>query len=174
MNELIALVKEFRSKMDCAFHEGLFSTDIAFKRFPKGCCGDTCYLLAEFLKSHGINTVYVCSTFRDQSHAWLMLKDNSIHNPIPKYYSIPDEIKMLIRTYGEEVSDESVDISKYEESDLVNGTLIDITADQFGQAPIYIGPMDCFHRKFVFDFAHDYRSLETPRLFNLYHLITHL
>ena len=81
MDELIALVGEFRSEMDCAFRKGLFSTDIVFKRFPKGCCGDTCYLLAEFLKEH------------------------------------------------------------------------------------------CFHRKFVFDFAHDYNSLEDGRLYSLYNKI---
>lgn len=144
MDELIALVGEFRSEMDCAFRKGLFSTDIVFKRFPKGCCGDTCYLLAEFLKEHGMRTVYVCGTFRGQSHAWLVLKDSSIHEPSPKYYTIPDEIRTLLKTYGEEVSDKSADISKYEERNLANGTLIDITADQFGQAPIYIGPMDCF------------------------------
>ena len=105
------------------------------------------------------------------SHAWLVLKDSSIHEPSPKYYTIPDEIRTLLKTYGEEVSDKSADISKYEESNLANGTLIDITADQFGQAPIYIGPMDCFHRKFVFDFAHDYNSLEDGRLYSLYNKI---
>lgn len=174
MDEIIALVKEFRSKMDYAFREGLFSADIVFRSFPKGCCGDTSDLLAEFLKNHGISTVYVCGTFRDQSHAWLVLKDSNICTPAPKYCIVPNEAKKLLGVYGEKIPDEPIDISKYEESDLVNGTLIDITADQFGQAPIYIGPMDCFHRKFIFDFAHDYRGLEPSRQFNLYHIIMRL
>lgn len=171
MDELVTLVKEFRSKIDFAFNEGLFLHDITFNRFPKACCGDACCLLAEYLKANGIQTIYVCGVFRNQSHAWLVLKDNTIHNPDPKYYTMPDEIKSLLTAYGMEVSDEPYNISKYEDIDLINGTLIDITADQFGQPPIYIGPMDQFHRKFIFDFAHDYNGLGNCRLLSLYNLI---
>ena len=169
MNELMKKVIDFRSKMDCASREGLFSNDIIFSHFPKGCCGDTCYLLAEYLKQHGIQTIYVCGTFHEQSHAWLVVKDNSIHIPAPKYYTMPNETKKLLEElFGEAIPNEPIDISKYEESDLAKGILIDITADQFGQGSIYVGPLDHFHRKFDFDFAHDYDGLEDGRLFRLY------
>ena len=98
-----------------------------------------------------------------------MVKDNSIHIPAPKYYTMPNETKKLLEElFGEAIPNEPIDISKYEESDLAKGILIDITADQFGQGSIYVGPLDHFHRKFDFDFAHDYDGLEDGRLFRLY------
>ena len=84
---------------------------------------------------------------------------------------MPDEIRKVLELYGEEASNEPVDISKYEDSDLSNGILIDITADQFGQSPLYVGPMDLFHQKFTFDFAHDYNGFGNERLSHLYDLI---
>ena len=171
MDAIIELVQAFRAKLDYAYNEGLFSNDIIFHRFPKGCCGDTCYLLAEYLKVHGIQTIYVCGLFHNQSHAWLVIKDNRIHVPAPKYYTMPDEIRKVLELYGEEASNEPVDISKYEDSDLSNGILIDITADQFGQSPLYVGPMDLFHQKFTFDFAYDYNGFGNERLSHLYDLI---
>lgn len=174
MDTIIELVQAFRAKLDYAYNEGLFSGDIIFHRFPKGCCGDTCYLLAEYLKLHGIQTIYVCGTFRDKSHAWLVIKDNRIHIPTPKYYTMPNELRKVLATYGETASNEPINISKYEGSDLSNGILVDITADQFGQAPLYVGPMDPFHQEFTFNFAHDYIGFGNDRLSHLYDLIMSL
>ena len=168
MNELVKMASLFRSKMDRSLRDCLFANDIIFRRFPRGCCGDTCYLLAEYLKEHGVQTIYVCGTFHDQSHAWLVVKDESIHIPTPKYYTTPVEIKRLLESYGETVPDKPVDISKYEECDLEEGVLVDITADQFGQKPVYVGPLDQFHREFNFDFAHDYNGFGNNRLSRLY------
>lgn len=171
MDAIMELVQTFRAKMDYAYIEGLFSDDIIFRRFPKGCCGDTCYLLAEYLNLHGIQTIYVCGSFHDQSHAWLVIKDNRIHIPSPKYYTMPDDLRKTLKIYGEKTPNAPIDVSKYEDSDLSNGILIDITADQFGQAPLYVGPMDAFHQKFTFDFAHNYNGFGNDRLSHLYDLI---
>ena len=174
MDAVMELVQAFRAKLDYAYNEGLFSDDIIFRHFPKGCCGATCYLLAEYLKLHGIQTIYVCGSFHNQSHAWLVIKDTHIQIPTPKYYTMPNEIRKILATCGEEAPDGPMDISKYEGRDLSNGTLIDITADQFGQAPLYVGPMDPFHQEFTFDFAHDYNGFGNDRLSHLYDLIMSL
>ena len=174
MDAITELVQAFRAKLDCAYNEGLFSNDIIFHRFPRGCCGDTCYLLAEYLKSHGIQTIYVCGAFRGQSHAWLVIKDNRIHMPAPKHNTMPGELRELLTTCGEEAQNGPMDIPEYEDSNLSNGILIDITADQFGQAPLYVGPMDPFHQKFTFNFAHDYNGFGNNRLSHLYGLIMRL
>ena len=84
---------------------------------------------------------------------------------------MPDELRIA---YGEEKPNGPIDISKCEGSDLSNGILIDITADQFGQAPLYVGPMDPFHQKFTFNFAHDYNGFGNDRLSHLYDLIMNL
>ena len=84
---------------------------------------------------------------------------------------MPNIIKKLLESYGDVVPNEAIDISKYEESDLAKGILIDITADQFGQGSIYVGPLDHFHRKFDFDFAHDYNGFGSARLSRLYDII---
>ncbi len=91
------LVIQFRNAINAAKHAGEFQNDCSFRNFPRGCCGDTCVLLAQYLLEHGIRTVYVCGTYRDkiseniQSHAWLLTEnklilditgDQFLHNPI--------------------------------------------------------------------------------------------
>ena len=48
-------VYAFRKAIDWAKHEGKLDNDFIFCRFPCACCGDTCYLLAEYLKTKGID-----------------------------------------------------------------------------------------------------------------------
>lgn len=77
------LASQFRNAIDIARDAGEFNEDISFYKFPRGCCGDTCHLLAQFLLESGIRTYYVCGWYIDggiennQSHAWL-LTDNKI------------------------------------------------------------------------------------------------
>lgn len=57
----------------------------------------------------------------------------------------------------------------------MNGLIIDITDDQFyemGNAPVYIGYMDSFHRDFEFDSAYEYDDLGNDRLETLYGIIS--
>lgn len=58
--ELTSLVSCFREAMDKAKAAGDLDFDSTFRRFPNGCCGDTCDLLAEYLLQHGVKTNYVC------------------------------------------------------------------------------------------------------------------
>lgn len=166
------LVSQFRHAIDLSVRKACFQEDLCFKSFPRACCGDTCYLLAEYLLGYNIETVYVCGTHRGQSHAWLVLKDSRVHTPQKKLYSIPKDIAELLRQYGENVPQgEQIDISKYAEVDIKNGIILDITSDQFGEVPVYVGLSDVFHKKFKFDFAHDMNRLQDDRLKRLYEII---
>ena len=81
MNNIKPLVKQFRDAIDVARDAGDFDNDFSFEKFPRRCCGDTSYLLAQFLLENSIRTSYVCGMYRgrslqnNQSHAWL-LTDN--------------------------------------------------------------------------------------------------
>ena len=172
MTRLYQLAAQFRHAIDSSVKEGLLNKDKIFRSFPRGCCGDTCYLLAEFLHKYDIDTVYVCGRYRNQSHAWLVLKDDRVKTP-QKQYAIPMEIKDILLQYGECVQQDGiVDTSHYTEADVQEGILIDITADQFDELPVYVGVSDRFHSKFEFGCAHDMYNLENDRLRNLYQEIS--
>lgn len=81
---IVKLVEEFRNAIELAKNDKCFVDDISFNRFPRGCCGDTCDLLAEYLMGYGIRTYYVCGTFSSNSlesvcsHAWLEMENGVI------------------------------------------------------------------------------------------------
>lgn len=78
------LAYDFRKAIEKAKEMEEFKSDCVFRRFPHGCCGDTSYLLAEYLLENGIRTMYVCGTYAEggfenmQSHAWLTTDDGDI------------------------------------------------------------------------------------------------
>lgn len=78
MRKIVQLATEFREAIDLAFEAGEFDSDIIFRSFPRGCCGDASDLLAQYLLENGIKTTYVCGTYwgepeeNGQSHAWLV------------------------------------------------------------------------------------------------------
>ncbi|WP_278549296.1 hypothetical protein [Paraclostridium bifermentans] len=78
MKNIKRLVKQFRDAIDVARDKGNFDNDFSFSKFPRGCCGDTSDLLAQFLLENSIRTYYVCGMCRGQSHAWLLTYNNSI------------------------------------------------------------------------------------------------
>ena len=79
MNRIIHLAEQFRNAIDIAYENGDFEFDICFRDFPRGCCGDTCDLLGEFLLRHGVKTCYICGCFENgQTHAWLLTDDDII------------------------------------------------------------------------------------------------
>lgn len=171
-DRLYELVYGFKAAMVQAWDAGCFSGDILFHRFPRGCCGDTCYLLAEYLQVHGIDTIYVCGNELDQSHAWLVIKDQRIKRPKAKVYKLPEDIRNILNLYGGSNSDESFNTAYYEETDLKDGLIVDITADQFGEDPVLIEYMGKFHERFSFDFAHDYSGInDDSRLCRIYRIV---
>ncbi|WP_160684330.1 transglutaminase domain-containing protein [Clostridium sp. C2-6-12] len=84
MKDIMRLAKQFRDAIDAARKARDFDKDLSFNEFPRGCCGDTSDLLAQYLLENGIETNYVCGTYRDgsfensQTHAWLLTDNNII------------------------------------------------------------------------------------------------
>lgn len=84
MNNIDMLASKFRKAIDSAISAGEFQNDFSFSHFPRGCCGDTSDLLAQFLLENDIITHYVCGTYMDgsfddkQSHAWLLTNNDTI------------------------------------------------------------------------------------------------
>lgn len=84
MKDIKRLVSKFRDAIDVARDSGDFDKDFSFYKFPRGCCGDTSDLLAQFLLENDIKTYYVCGTYIDgsfenhQSHAWLLTDNHTI------------------------------------------------------------------------------------------------
>ena len=170
-NHLYELVCDFKAALVQARETGDFSGDIVFRKFPRGCCGDTCCLLAEYLLAHGIDTIYVCGSERDQSHAWLVIKDRRVKNPKTKHYELPEDIRDILNLYGSSDNDGSINTMHYEKRDLKNGLIVDITADQFGENPVLIEYMGDFHERFRFDFARDCGGIgDDPRLRKIYNI----
>lgn len=84
MMNIKRLVTQFRNTIETARDAGEFDDDFLFIRFPHGCCGDACELLAQFLLDHGISSYYICGTYyvdefeNIQTHAWLLVDNKTI------------------------------------------------------------------------------------------------
>ena len=161
----------FRTAIDKARDAGMFEKDMVFYKFPKACCGDTCVILAEYLRTKGIETIYVCGAEGDQTHAWLVLKDDRVIPPTPYKTELPDDIRMALSRYGGEPLGSSITKSNYTEFDIEAGLIIDITSDQFGEPPLFIDYIGDFHKRFDFVEAHDYNGLGSVRLRKIYNII---
>lgn len=164
INWILSLAKKFRTAIDKACENDDFNDDVSFSRFPFGCCGDTCYVLAEYLKEKGVDSIYVCGLEYPQSHAWIVIKDDRVKKPSYIKPAVYDEIKIVFEGENGEILNETIGAKEncdqkekpeYQSTDLDGGIIVDITADQFGEIPVFVGYMDDFHRKFEFDFAHD-------------------
>ena len=176
LDKIKVLATSFRGAIEIAKDAGEFDNDFAFPRFPKGCCGDTSDLLAEYLAQHDIYTYYVCGQKGTQSHAWLVLvntvtvtTDNS--DADRKY-------KSLISVYNED--NDVMLLRKY--YNLKDSIIIDITGDQFTNQkcflyyniPVYVVFLDDFHKLFRVDQCsiHEPARLWDARCKSLYRAIT--
>ena len=156
--------------------EGAFASDCAFNDFPRGCCGDACDLLAKHLLFKGIDTLYVLGDFDGKSHAWLVVKDSritpptkiTIHVPVNSNQEWGNVLFSRNDDYEEMISVEDV---VYTETNLVDGLIVDITADQFGGPSVYVGYMNDFYKMFEFEKARDYEGLRSGRLVRIYNMI---
>ena len=162
-------VVQFRRAIDDARDESILLRE--FPSFPRGCCGDTCYLLAEFLRMNEIETIYVEGKEGDQSHAWLVVKDDRVLSPTPYTTYLPEDIRVVLSGYSGMQCESSIINANYSESDIAEGLIIDITADQFGQVPVYVDYLKSFHKRFEFVQAHKYDNLGSFRLRELFNTI---
>ena len=169
--DIYRLAKTFKDAAVSARDAGLFRNDICFQSFPRGCCGDTCDLLATYLLSHGIETIYVCGTRGEQSHAWLVVNDNRVKQPTPEFYYPEREYVQIMGQYRGEING-PIDITKYKARDLTYGLIVDITADQFGEPSVYACTRNDFYRQFKFDFAHVCNGVDDYRLRDLFYKIS--
>lgn len=162
------LAIKFRNAIEKACDKGLFSDD-TFNRFPRGCCGETSELLAEYFRKNRIESVYVNGADASgQGHAWLVIKDKRIRTPVPEYFKMPEELQNVLSGYGNKEWRKPINIAHYSSCDLENGLIVDLTADQFGEAPVYVDYINDFYRDFEFCSAHDYTCLGNGRLSSLY------
>lgn len=76
--QIKTLAIKYRTAIEVAQSNGLFVHDIGFDDFPTGSCGDASYLLAEYLRREGVETIWYSDERGEWSHAWLVVKDRSL------------------------------------------------------------------------------------------------
>lgn len=171
-NRIRSLANSFRKKIDQAQNRGLFVNTV-LKDFPVQCCGVASKLLAEFLGDKGIETLWIngeeFGTY--ETHAWLIVKDDRIDSPRCCLDDIPDDIMGLLEEYGGGSSRSFKKVTCYDGRSIKKGLIIDITGDQFGEPPVYVGYMDNFHRRFDFLSAYEHERLSDREYIELYELI---
>jgi len=167
--KILSLASDFRKRIDKAQKKDCFLNSI-FKDFPIQCCGDASMLLAEFLKANGVETLWISGQEIDthETHAWLVVKDDRINAPRSRYDEVPNNVMDLLRAYSGNVTKNFSKDGCYDERDVENGLIIDITGDQFGEASVYVGYMDRAHKRFDFVAAYEHEGLFDEELIELY------
>ena len=170
--DIYVLAKKFRRAIENARDNHMFKNDLTFDDFPNWCCRDASLLLAEYLRHYDINTIYVWGTDdTGQTHGWLVLKDERVNGPTVHNVNLPNSIIDILKGYSNNRFDAPIENIYYDEEDILEGMIIDITAEQFDDVPIYMGYMDEVHARFSFESANDYHRLGDYRLNELYRII---
>lgn len=171
-NRIRSLANSFRKKIDRAQSEGLF-VDTMLEEFPVQCCGIASRLLAEFLQDNRVETLWISAEEFEtrETHAWLVVKDDKIDSPRVCFDDVPNNIIGLLGKYGGGNSERFREATCYKEQNIENGLIIDITGDQFSEAPVYVGYMDDFHKRFDFVAAYEHDGLPSEEYAELYEII---
>lgn len=169
-DEIYNLACIYKSAMLAAHDSGAFDDDDIFYNFPRGCCGDTCILLATYLELYDVPTIYIWGDRGRQSHAWLVVDDNRVKQLTSRTFHASPEYRQWMKLYGNEITG-PIDTTRYTARDFTKGLIIDITADQFGKCPVYVGPRNDFYRRFTFHSAHTCNGVHEYRLNKLYRKI---
>ena len=168
--QIYKTAKLFRKAIESARDEGRFSGD-DFDDFPKRCCGDTCYLLGEFLHAKGQKSIYVCGEdYTGQTHAWLVINDERIYEPVTVYNVLSPEATKALELYGNS-NTTCIKKSEYDEKDLSDGLIVDITGNQFDGIPVYVDYICDFYKRYAFQFANDFTEMKSRRLRKIYKII---
>lgn len=172
-DRIFQLACAFRDAISRSKEKGMFKHDWAFDDFPLGSCGDASYLLAEFFHQHGVETIWASYRRDDWTHAWLIIKDDRVVAPVPQKIVFPRNIQRILTQYGNQLYENDGMLTRYEEKNIKNAIIVDITGDQFNdyEVPVYVGLLDAFHRTFDFVQAVDYDGLKDGRLSDLYQMI---
>lgn len=171
-NRIRSLVNDFRNRIDKAQSKDLFANTM-LEEFPVQCCGVASKLLAEFLFDNGIETLWISAEEfgTHETHAWLVVKDDRIDPPRSCFEDVPNNIIDLLGAYGGGGSESFRDTTCYEEQNIEQGLIIDITGDQFNEDPVYVGYMDSFHKRFDFVAAYEHEGLLNQEYAELYEVI---
>lgn len=171
-NEIWSLAKNFRKRLEQAQNKEML-VGTMLEEFPIQCCGIASRLLAEFLRNIGVETLYISSEDygAHEPHAWLVVKDERINLPRCCFADVPNNVMDLLSTYGSSSIGSISEASCYDAHDVENGLIIDITGDQFGEDPVYVGYKDRFHQRFEFISAHEHEGLCDKELLELYKII---
>jgi len=169
---IMSLANGFRKRIDQAKKNNYFINSM-LEEFPVQCCGVTSSLLAEFFRGNGIDTLWISSEQLEtrETHAWLVVKDDRINAPRFCFDDVPNSVVALLNSYGNNNTERRRGSTRYEEQDIKNGLIIDITGDQFGEPPVYVGYMDRFHKQFDFISAYEHDGLFAEELIELYEII---
>lgn len=83
--DIYNIATAFRAAIMDAKFDGRFHSKDRMSNFPRGCCDDSCDLLAYYLYTeYNIHTRQVIGTYRDKNpynttnHAWLVMDNNTI------------------------------------------------------------------------------------------------
>ena len=164
----------YRKAIEDAVATGRLNQYQPFHKFPTGCCGKACYLLAEYLRANGVNTICCFSNRNDWTHAWLVLKEDWMQPLSAKESLELYECKSIISAYWTVSCEEQLFHEEYDNDTTAKGILIDITGDQFDDCfnSVYVGKMDHFHELFEFRSATAYIKLNDEELREMYSIIS--
>lgn len=167
------LVYQFWNAIIYARDADLFEWDRTFDNFPWACCRDASDLLARFLYENGYNTLSVYGDCQGSSHRWLVWDDGNIGEPETWRLEdvVPSDILPYYTSYGGDIAFQEEPYYRYTEHDIENCTIIDITADQFNDPPVYCDRWHSIRKKYKFISAQKYEGLGTNRLQQLYNTI---
>lgn len=163
----------YRKAIEDAVATGRLNLYQPFHKFPTGCCGKACYLLAEYLRANGVNTICCFSNRNDWTHAWLVLKEEWM-KPLPVgEVAELDEYERIASAYWTVSCEEQLFHEEYDNDTTAKGILIDITGDQFRdcQDAVYVGRMDKFHKSFEFRSAIAFEGLNDRKDREMYSII---
>ncbi len=172
-NLIKQLVNIFWNAIILAKNNGQFTWDERFNSFPVACCRDASDLLARYLFDNGYDTLSIYGECRGGSHRWLVWDDGQIKSPETWYFEdvVPAGVRQYYSSYGSDLSQQEDPYYSYTAEDIENCFIIDITADQFGDPPVYCDYWHSIRKKYKYIRAEKYEDLRTNRLQHLYDTI---
>lgn len=167
--------KQFYLAMDSLRDSDVFKNDDVFRWYPRGCCGNIAELLAKYLLSKGIETVYVWGKDKtEQSHAWLVIKDEHVQETKKQEFYTTNNVmsEILILPDNNRINDKlAIREAIYTEADVQNDLIVDIGGTWLSGIPVYVGYKNKFYEKFSFETAHSFKELAENRLFQIYQAV---